>query len=94
MSNYTIAGSAIPNMAPLTASQVTQIDLGSYNTIGEKKLPNKKISFDVHTAHGGYVVRVSQNTFGVDDEMYVISDDRDLGQELGKIVTHYTLSKE
>ena len=87
-----MAGSALPSVAPLTASQVTQIDLGSYS-IGEKKLPNKKISFDVHTAHGGYVVRVSQNTFGLEDEMYVISDDQDLGQELGKIVTHHTLSK-
>ena len=93
MSQFTMAGSAVPNMAPLTASQITQIDLGSYNTIGEKKLPNKKISFDVHTAHGGYVVRISTG-YGIEDEMYVISDGQDLGQELGKIVTHHTLSKQ
>ncbi len=92
MSNYTMAGSAVPNMAPLTASQITQIDLSGYS-VDNKKLPNKKISFDVHTAHNGYVVRVSQNTFGVEDDMYVINDDQDLGQELGKIITHFTLSK-
>jgi len=87
-----MAGSAIPSVAPLTASQITQIDLGAYS-VGDKKLPNKKISFDVHTAHGGYVIRVSQS-YGVEDDMYVISDNQDLGQELGKIVTHHTLSKE
>jgi len=92
MSNYTMAGSAIPSVAPLTASQITQIDLGAYS-MDNKKLPNKKISFDVHTAHGGYVVRVSQS-YGVEDTLYVISDEQELGQELGKIVTHYTLSKE
>lgn len=92
MSNYTMSGSAIPSVAPLTASQITQIDLGAYS-MDNKKLPNKKISFDVHTAHGGYVIRVSQS-YGVEDDMYVISDEQDLGNELGKIVTHHTLSKE
>jgi hypothetical protein len=89
MSNYTMAGAAV---APITAAQISQIDLGGYS-VGEKKLPNKKISFDVHTAHGGYVIRISQG-YGVEDEMYVISDDQDLGQELGKIVTHHTLTKK
>jgi hypothetical protein len=89
MSNYTMAGAAV---APITAAQISQIDLGGYS-VGEKKLPNKKISFDVHTAHGGYVIRISQG-YGTEDEMYVISDDQDLGQELGKIVTHHTLTKK
>ena len=87
MSNYTMAG----QMAPITAAQISQIDLGGY-AIDNKKLPNKKISFDVHTAHGGYVVKVSQG-YGSDDDMYVIGDTQDLGQELGKIVTHHTLAK-
>ena len=84
-----MAGQAV---APITAAQISQIDLGGYS-MGEKKLPNKKISFDVHTAHGGYVIRVSQG-FGSEDEMYVISDAHDLGQELGKIITHHTLTKK
>ena len=91
MSNYTMAGSVA--VAPITAAQISQIDLtGTYN-IDNKKLPNKKISFDVHTAYNGYVVRVSQG-FGIEDDMYVISDEQDLGQELGKIVTHHTLAKK
>jgi len=84
-----MAGAAV---APITAAQISQIDLGGYS-VGEKKLPNKKISFDVHTAHGGYVIRISQG-YGTEDEMYVISDDQDLGQELGKSVTHHTLTKK
>lgn len=89
MNSAKMAGAVI---APLTASQISQAEFSGY-TVDSKKLPNKKISFDVHTAHNGYVVRVSQNTFGVEDDMYVINDDQDLGQELGKIITHFTLSK-
>jgi hypothetical protein len=83
-----MSGSAAA-IGPLTASDLTQINLGSW---GSEKLPNKKISFDVHTAHGGYVVRVS-NGYGNEGDMYVIDDTKDLGQELGKIVTHHTLIK-
>jgi len=79
-------------VGPLTVGQISQIDISGYG-LDNKKLPNKKISFDVHTAHGGYVVRVSQG-YGNEDDMYVIGDTQDLGQELGKIVTHHTLSKE
>jgi hypothetical protein len=91
MSNYTMAGSSAAALGPLSIGQVSQIDLGGY-AVDNKKLPNKKISFDVHTAHGGYVVRVSQG-YGNEDDMYVINDSDDLGQELGKIVTHHTLAK-
>ena len=89
MSTYNMSASGV---GPLTVGQISQIDLSGYG-IDNKKLPNKKISFDVHTAHGGYVVRVSQG-YGNEDDMYVIGDNQDLGQELGKIVTHHTLSKE
>lgn len=89
MSTYTMSPSSASAMGPVTIGQISQIDLGGYDN---KKLPNKKISFDVHTANGGYVVRVSQG-YSTEDDMYVISDDQDLGQELGKIVTHHTLSK-
>jgi hypothetical protein len=89
MSTYTMAAS----VAPITAAQISQIDLSGTYGMGEKKLPNKKITFDVHTAHGGYVIRVSQG-FGSEDEMYVVGDTQDIGQELGKIITHHTLTKK
>jgi hypothetical protein len=90
MSNYsTMAGS----VAPITVGQISQFDLtGKYAIDGGKLLPNKKISIDIHTAHGGYVVKVSHG-YGNEDDMYVIGDTQDLGQELGKIVTHHTLAK-
>jgi hypothetical protein len=87
MSTYTMAAS----VAPITAAQISQIDLGGYS-VSDKKLPNKKISFDVHTANGGYVIKVSRS-YGEEGDLYVISDNQDLGQELGKIVTHHTLTK-
>lgn len=91
MSNYTMSQTSASVMNPVTIGQISQIDLGGYS-IGEKKLPNKKITFDVHTAHGGYVIRVAQG-FGTEDDLYVISDEQNLGQELGKIVIHHTLVK-
>ena len=80
-------------VAPITAAQISQIDLTSSYGLDNKKLPNKKITFDVHTAHGGYVIRVSQG-FGSEDEMYVVGDTQDIGQELGKIITHHTLTRK
>jgi hypothetical protein len=88
MSNYNMSATAV---GPLTMGQISQIDIGGYSD--KSKLPNKKISFDVHTAHGGYVIKVSKG-YGAEDDMYVVSDEQDLGQELGKIVTHHTLAKE
>jgi hypothetical protein len=93
MSTYTMAGSSAATLGPLSIGQISQIDLGAGAYGIDKKLPNKKISFDVHTAHGGYVIRVSQG-YGNEDDMYVIGDSQDLGQELGKIVTHHTLAKK
>lgn len=88
MSNYSTMAAT-----PVTVGQISQFDLSGKYAIGGEKLPNKKISFDVHTANGGYVIRVSQG-FGAEDEMYVINDTQDLGQELGKIITHHTLIKK
>ena len=87
MSSYSMNAASV---APITAGQISQIDLGAYKFGNDKKLPNKKVSIDVHTAHGGYVVKVT-NGHGVEDDMYVIGDGQDLGTELGKIITHHTL---
>jgi len=89
MSNYTMSAGQI---GPLSVGQISQIDIGSYNP--DKKLPNKKISIDVHTAHGGYVLKLSKGIYGVEDDMYVIGDNQDLGQEIGKIITHTFLKTE
>ena len=91
MSNYTMGGLTAQAISPISAAQISQIDIGGYSD--RPKLPNKKVTMDVHTAHGGYVVKISKG-YGVEDDMYVIGEDQDLGQELGKIITHHTLAKE
>jgi len=93
MSTYTMTGSSASGISPISIGQISQIDLGGY-ALDNKKLPNKKISFDVHTAYGGYVIKVAGGVgVGDKDDLYVIGDHQDLGQELGKIITHHTLSK-
>jgi len=90
MSNYTMGGLSAQGLSPITAAQISQIDIGYSD---KPKLPNKKVTIEVHTAHGGYVVRIAKG-YGVEDDMYVIGEDQDLGQEIGKIITHHTLAKE
>jgi hypothetical protein len=38
------------------------------------------------------VVEVERGGYGVENELYIISEDQDLGVELGKIITHNALS--
>jgi hypothetical protein len=62
-------------------------------SIGEPhELPNKKITFSVHLAHGGYIVEVN-TAYNTTSELYIVPDDQDLGQAIGKIITHHTMSK-
>ena len=57
-------------------------------------LNSNGIRFNIHKAHGGFVVetraydeRNDRNT----NKMYVITEDKDLGEELGKIITMESL---
>lgn len=59
---------------------------------GNKTFPNKKFSISVHQAHGGYIVEVHRGS-GYEGDLYIVSEDQDLGQEIGKIITHSTLNK-
>ena len=77
-----------PHVAPITVA-----DLGKFTLGGGTKLPHKKVSLTVHEAHGGYVVTLDRGQYGEESDLYVIDSDKDLGSELGKIITHHTLSK-
>jgi hypothetical protein len=75
-----------------TVGQMPQaISIGDIYT-GNKPFPNKKFSISVHQAHGGYIVEVHRGS-GYEGDLYIIADDKDLGQEIGKIITHSTLAK-
>ena len=79
-----------PHVAPL--QPLTVGDIGMFK-MGGLKLPNKKISLTIHEANGGYVVTIDKGQYGEESDMYVIDVDKDLGEEIGKIITHSTLSK-
>lgn len=69
---------------------INTIDLsGNYN----KKFPNKKISISVHEAHGGYIVEVDTHS-AKSSQLYIVAESQDLGQEIGKIITHSILQNE
>jgi predicted chitinase len=82
-----------------TATSVTLGQMPSAVSMGgiaeavqaKKSFSNKKISLHVHQANGGYVVEVEHPVYGIQNELYIVSEDNDLGQELGKIITHNKL---
>lgn len=71
----------------------TDISIGEiYGSSNKSRLPNKKLSIDVHEAHGGYIVQVQRGS-AYEGDLYIVAEDQDLGQEIGKIITHSTLIK-
>ena len=71
----------------------TDISIGELYGSSKSRLPNKKLSIDVHSAHGGYIVQVYRGS-GHEGDLYIVAEDQDLGQEIGKIITHSTLHKQ
>jgi len=73
--------------------------VGAYETIASSKVrampsPNMLethgMNFSIHKANGGYIVQYSQydrRTDRSDNKLHIITDDKDLGEELGKIIT-------
>jgi len=82
MSNYSITGS------PLSGIDISTIDLSG---TCHNKLPHKKVSMSIHEANGGFIVEVEHSM--KENDLYIVSEDRDLGQEIGKIITHNILQK-
>lgn len=66
------------------------IDIGPY--MYDKKFPNQKIAINIYSANGGYIMEVSTYPGQVND-LYVVPEDRDLGQEIGKIITMKVLKE-
>lgn len=79
MSTYTLTGTGGGGI------DLSTIDIGTY-----KKFGNRKLSINVHEAHGGYIAEISTSSTANGD-LYIIPDDKDLGAELGKIITHRML---
>lgn len=72
----------------MSGIDISTIELGGgYN----RKLPHKKVSLTIHEANGGFIVEVEYAM--KENDLYIVSEDRDLGQEIGKIITHSILQK-
>lgn len=71
----------------------SDISIGEIYGSGKSRLPNKKLSIDVHEAHGGYIVQVHRGS-SYEGDLYIVAEDLDLGKEIGKIITHSTLTKQ
>ncbi len=89
-SSWNIAGTQTGVIGGTALPTIDISGMGSYGM--EKKFPNKKISINVHEAHGGYIVEVVNTS--LPGELYIISDDKDLGSEIGKIITHTVLKEK
>jgi hypothetical protein len=68
----------------------------TYTVAGEKQTTarsTKKLSLTVFEAVGGYIVEIdnSHDNYTNLGELYIIGEDKDLGQEIGKIITHNKL---
>jgi len=82
MSNYTMAAHTIG------ALDMSTIDIaGNY-----KRFPNQKIAINIYSANGGYIMEVATHPGQVND-LYIVPEDQDLGQEIGKIITMKVLKE-
>ena len=71
------------------AQQHQNIKIGHQDV--ERINSNQGINFSVHRAHGGYVIEVTvynRTTDRHNRSLHIITDDKDLGQEIGKIITY------
>lgn len=85
MSSYSVTGPHTISIGDISLGESGWLDLG------ESKLPNRKFKLSVHEAHGGYIVEISIDPHSM-GELYIIGEDKDLGQEIGKIITHKILN--
>ena len=84
--NVTLGGGAIP--------AISIADLGMSS---DKKFPNHKLTINLYSAHGGYIVEIKKQVpYGVSNEpeLYIVHEDQDFDRELGKIITHFNLKAQ
>lgn len=83
----------------LSQSSMDTITLGPMTiekSATEHKFPGTDIR--ITPANGGYIISISQSSDYVHSrtvpDLYIISEDQDLGAELGKIITMSNLKRE
>lgn len=85
MSSYTMSGPHVISIGDLNLDDAGWLDLG------EPELPNRKFRINIHQAHGGHIVEICKES-NSEGELYIISEEKDLGPEIGNIITHSILN--
>lgn len=78
------------------------VDMGRYSNAKElavaipqvRSIETHGMNFSVHRANGGYIIQYSQydrKTDRSDTKLHIVTDDKDLGEELGKIISFESL---
>ena len=69
---------------------------GPINIAEPGTTPHEFAGMDIRitVANNGTIVIVKRDGYGIKPDLYVVHDDQDLGQEIGKIITMTCLTKE
>lgn len=87
----------------ISQASMDTITLGPMTLDIEKSAVEKKHKFPgtdirITPANGGYIISISQSSDYIhtrsEPDLYIISEDQDLGTELGKIITMSNLKRE
>lgn len=60
----------------------------------DKRIDSQGMNFTVHRANGGHIIEYRQydrHKDRSDNKLHIITDDKDIGEELGKIITFESL---
>jgi hypothetical protein len=70
------------------------IGLSGPYTVGAQHEYDAGIDIRVTPASGGFIVSVNHRNIGVRPDLHIVTEDKDLGAEIGKIITMSCLKKE
>jgi hypothetical protein len=77
----------------MAAHTIGALDMSTIDIAGNyKRFPNQKIAINIYSANGGYIMEVATHPGQVND-LYIVPEDQDLGQEIGKIITMKVLKE-
>lgn len=76
-----------------TAGAIPGTLLGGGYQIGVQHEFDTGLDLRITPAHGGYIISLSHRGSGTTPELHIVNEDKDLGAEIGKIITMHYLKK-
>ena len=76
-----------------TEDHIDQLEAGSVVSVSSS-IDSRGMNFTVYRANGGYIVEhrvYDRKTDRHDNSLHIITDDKDLGEEIGRIITYENL---